>query len=289
MNSRFSKIIAMVLIQCQFAMMLPAEELRIDLRRGMARLDHYLDRAAAERRTQDWEQLARAGLEAAMYEWESGALWLLEQDTEVWQEERSRAELSYRKETESAYVRWASERVYTEQAGFEASELGALLREAAAEWSYGDSGRIVNMADAERARAAWEQAAGEIVDRRLEAWEERQGLAYVELESRFRELGLSDEERQDIIRGVAEERRAMIGREYGRIALAEGNRLMAELLYDHGSMKKLASAEAASLIARELAQEAEAAAERRTKTLFAELYTLFSAEEEAGIELDASD
>ncbi|MDR2745881.1 MAG: hypothetical protein LBB77_00415 [Treponema sp.] len=289
MNSRFSKIIAIALIQCQFSMMLPAEELRTDLRRGLSRLEHYLDRAAAERRTRDWEQLAHAGLEAAMYEWESGALWLLEQDGELWREERYRAELSYRKETETAYVRWASERVYTEQAAFEGSELGALLREAAAEWSYGNSGRIVNLANAEDARIAWERAAGEIVDRYLEAWEERQGRAYVELEGRFQDLDLSGEERRDLIRGVAEERRAMISREYGRIALAEGNRLMAELLYDQGSVKKLAAAEAASVIARELAQEAETASEKRTRDLFAELDTVFSAEEEAGIELGAAD
>jgi exonuclease VII small subunit len=289
MNSRISKIVALVLIQCQLSMMLPAEELRTDLRRGLARLEHYLDRAAAERRTQDWEQLARAGLEAAMYEWESGALWLLEQDGEAWREERRRAELDYRRETESAYVRWAGGRVFTERAGFEASELGAQLREAAAAWSYGNSGRIVNPADAEKARIAWEQRAGEIVDRYLEAWEERQGLAYTELEGRLRDLGLSDAERQALIRGVAEERRAMLNLEYGRVALAEGNRLMAELLYDQGSTKKIAGDEAASVIARELAQEAETASEKRTRDLFAELDLMFSAEEEAGIELNAAD
>jgi hypothetical protein len=271
-NSRFSKIIAVALIQCQLSMMLPAEELRTDLRRGLSRLEHYLDRAAAERRTQGWEQLARTGLEAAMYEWESGALWLLERDGELWQEERRRAELSYRKETAAAYVRWASERVYTERAAFEGSELEALLREAAAQWSYGDSGRIVNLADTEGARVAWERRAGEIADRYLEAWEERQGPVYTELEGRFQDMGLSGEERRELIRGVA-----------------EGNRLMAELLYDQGSMKKLAAAEAASVIARELAQEAEAASEKRTRELFAELDTVFSAEEEAGIELGAAD
>jgi hypothetical protein len=289
MDSRFSKIIALVLIQCQFSMMLPAQELQTDLRRGMARLEHYLDRAAAERRTRDWEQLARTGLEAAMYEWESGALWLLEQNQETWQEERRRAELSYRKETEAAYVRWASERVYTERAGFEASELGALLRKTAAEWGYGDSGRIVSQADASGARAAWEQVAGEIVDRYLAAWEERQGLAYAELEDRFRELDLSDEERRDLIRGVAEEYRAMVNREYGHIALAEGNRLMAELLYDQGSTKKIAADEAAAVIARELSREAEAAAGERAAEVFARLDAAFSAEEEAGIEFAAGD
>ncbi|MDR1972753.1 MAG: hypothetical protein LBQ46_12635 [Treponema sp.] len=290
MNPKFSKIIALALIQCQLSMMLPAEELRTDLRRGMARLEHYLDRAAAERRAQDWDQLARSGLEAAMYEWESGALWLLERDEEAWREEREQAELSYRKETEAAYVRWASGRAYSERAAFEGSGLGAALRAAAADWSYGDSGRIVNLADAGAARAAWEQVAGEIVDRYLAGWEEAQGLVHAELESRFRDLGLSDEERQALILGVAAERRALVDREYGRIALAEGNRLMAELLYDHGSMKKLAAAEAASVIARELAREAEAATEERAKELFTELDTMFSSEEEEeGISLAADD
>jgi hypothetical protein len=289
MNLRFGKIIAVVLIQSQFSMMLPADELRTDLRRGMARLEHYLDRAAAERKAQTWEQLARTGLEAAMYEWESGALWLLEQDGEVWQEERGRAELSYRKETEAAYVRWISERVYNERAGIGASDLGVLLRETAAGWSYGNSGRIVSPAGAEGARTAWEQTAGAIVDRYLEDWEEQQSLAYAELEDRLRDLGLSDEERRELIRGAAEEHRAVMNREFGRIALAEGNRLMAELLYDQGSMKKIAADEAAAVIVRELAREAEAAAEERTRELFAELDAGFSAKEEPGIDMAAGD
>jgi hypothetical protein len=289
MNSRFGKIIALALIQCQFSMMLPAEELRTDLRRGMARLEHYLDRAAAERKVQTWEQLARAGMEAAMYEWESGALRLLEQDSGAWQEERRRAELGYRKETEAAYVRWISERIYNERADVGASELGVLLRETAAEWSYGNSGRILSSAGIEGARAAWERTAGELVDRYLVDWEEQQGLVYAELEDRFQDLGLSGEERQGLIRGVAEEHWAAVNREYGRIALAEGNRLMAELLYDQGSMKKLAADEAAAVIVRELAKEAEDAAEERTRELFAELDASFSAKEEDGIDLAAGD
>jgi hypothetical protein len=289
MNSRLSRIIAFILIQCQFSILLPAEELRTDLRRGMSRLEHYLDRAAAERRARDWEQLARAGLEAAMSEWESGALWLLEQDRDAWQEEQRRAEQDYRRETEAAYVRWASERVYNERAALEGSGLEALLRQAASDWGYGDSGRIVSLSDAGGARAAWELLAGGIVDRYIEGWEEQQGLAYAELESRFRDLGLSGEERRALIRGVAEEHRAMMNREYQRIALAEGNRLMAELLYDQGSMKKLAAGEAAAVIARELAREAEEAAGERARELFAKLDASFSAEEEPGIEIAGED
>jgi hypothetical protein len=270
-------------------MMLPAEELRTDLRRGMARLEHYLDRAAAERKARSWEQLAQSGLEAAMYEWESGALWLQEQDAEAWQEERERAQTSYRKEIESAYVRWASERVYRERAGFDSSGLGAALREAAGQWSYGDSGRTVIPAEAGAARAAWERAAGEIIDRYLEGWEERQGAVYAELEDRFRDLGLDDGERGALIREAAEGRRAELAREYSRIALAEGNRLMAELLYDQGSVKKLAASEAAGVIARELAREVEAAAAERTRELFGKLDTMIAAEQEGGIELNAKD
>ncbi|MDR1025580.1 MAG: hypothetical protein LBL56_07620, partial [Treponema sp.] len=289
MNSRFSRVVALVLVQCQLSMMLPAEELRTDLRRGMARLEHYLDRAAAERRTLNWEQLAQSGLEAAMYEWESGALWLREQDGEVWREEREWAEASYRKEMEAAYVRWASGRVYSERAGFESSGLEAALREAAEAWSYGDSGRTVNLADAGEARRAWELVATEIVNRYLNGWEEQQGAVYVELEDRFRDLGLSSEERGALIRGAAEDRRIEMGREYNRIALAEGNRLMTELLYDQGSMKKLAAGEAASVIARELAREAESAVEKRSQELFNQLDTMIAAEEQENIELAAED
>jgi hypothetical protein len=280
-------VVALVLVQCHLGMMLPAEELRTDLRRGMARLEHYLDRAAAERRVQNWEQLAQSGLEAAMYEWESGALWLREQDGEVWREERGRAEAGYRKEVEAAYARWASGRVYSERTGFESSGLEAALREAADVWSYGDSGRTVNLADAGEARRAWELVAAEIVNGYLNGWEEQQGAVYVELEDRFRDLGLSSEEKGALIRGAAEDRRIEMGREYNRIALAEGNRLMTELLYDQGSMKKLAAGEAASVIARELAREAETAVEERSRELFNQLDTMIAAEEQENIELAA--
>jgi hypothetical protein len=289
MKSRLSKFIALALIQCQLSVMLPAEELRTDLRRGMARLEHYLDRAQAERNTQSWEQLARFGLEAAMYEWESGALWLREQDVEVWQAERERAETDYRRETEAAYVAWASGRVYTERAVFEGSGLGAELRKAAASWSYGDAGRVVNLADAEGARAAWELVAQGIVDRYLDSWEEQQGTVFAELESYFRDAGLSAGEREALIREAAEGRRVEVGREYRRIALAEGNRLMSELLYDRGSLKKLAADEAAGLIARELAREAEAAADERARELFDHLDTMFAAGEVEDIEITANE
>jgi hypothetical protein len=287
MNPKLSKVIALVLVYCQVAAMLPALELRTDLQRGMTRLEHYLDRATAERRTQNWEQLAQSGLEAAMYEWESGALWLWEQDAEAWQKEREWAEANYRKEMELAYVRWASERVYTERSGLEGTGLEAALREAAELWSYRE--QTVDPADAQSARAAWEQVAAEIVDRYLNGWEEQQGAIYTELASRFRDLGLSDEEKEALIRETGETRRLEIGREYNRIALAEGNRLMTELLYDQGSMKKLAANEAASVIARELAREAEEAADERTRELFNQLDTMISAEAQGDIELDAED
>jgi hypothetical protein len=270
-------------------MMLPAEELRTDLRRGMARLEHYLDRAAAERRVQGWERLAQAGLEAAMYEWESGALWLWERDAGAWREERDRAAAGYRGELEGAYVRWASERVYRERAGFEGSGLGAALREAAESWTYGDSGRVVDPAEAAGVRAAWAQVSAEIVDRCLADWEERQGGVLLELNDRFAGLGLSDREREALIREAAKDRRAELVREYQRIALAEENRLMARLFYDQGSTKRLAADEAAGVIARELAREAEAATEERTRELFGRLDTLISAEPEGGIELGVQD
>ncbi|MDR2136386.1 MAG: hypothetical protein LBO76_07205, partial [Treponema sp.] len=287
MNSKASKIIALVLVQCQLAAMLPALELRTDIRQGMARLEHYLDRAAAERRTQNWEQLAQSGLEAAMYEWESGAVWLREQDSGAWQEEREWAETSYRKEMELAYIRWASERVYSERAGFEGTGLEAALREVAEQWSYG--GQTLDLADAGDFRAAWGQVAAEIIDRYLNGWEEQQGAAYAELESRFRDRGISGGEKEGLIRAAAGNRRIEIIREYNRIALAEGNRLMAELLYDQGSMKKLAAGEAASVVARELAREAEEAADEKSRELFKQLDTMIAAEAQGDVEIGAED
>jgi DNA mismatch repair ATPase MutS len=64
-----SRVIALILILAHIACYLPAQDISSSgVQRGMARLERYLDRAAAERSYLGWEQVAAAGLESALLE-----------------------------------------------------------------------------------------------------------------------------------------------------------------------------------------------------------------------------
>ncbi|MDR1655851.1 MAG: hypothetical protein LBR96_07625, partial [Treponema sp.] len=292
MSEKFNRVISLIIVLAQAVMMLPAEELRPDLWRGMARLEHYLDRAAIERSAEKWESLAQAGLLAAMVEWESGNLYLREQDSSGWEKDRALAAASYEKETESARARWLTARIYEERAGLESGGLAAELREAARTFTWNEGageGRTVSFQDGEKARAAWETVAGEIVSRYMAGWEAGSGAAYLELESRFREMGLEGEVKEELLKEAGELRRAEALGEYRRIAAAEGNSLMMELLYDHESLKSISGEKAAGIIARELAREAEEAANSSVTALFLKLDTLIAEEDPGDITVSSHD
>jgi hypothetical protein len=286
------RFIALLLVLTQFVYFLPAQEMGADVRRGMARLERYLDRAAIERSAAGWEQLAMEGLEAALLEWEGANLYLKESDPEYWSQKREEAEWIYGIEKEKAYIGWASARMYAEFARAEGSALAAELRRAAAQWTYmkdGEETRRINMADAPGARTAWDLVAGEIIERYLGEWEEKHNIAYGELRARFAGSGLEDSDREAIYGGAKSSQRAAVLLEYGRIAAAEGNDLMRVLLYDSQSMKKRTAGEAAGAIARRLAEEAKSSTEREIERLFGELELLVGAEEQEGIQITSGE
>jgi hypothetical protein len=102
----------------------------------------------------------------------------------------------------------------------------------------------------------------------INRWEERSGTLRSEIAGRFSEAGISEEEKQAIYEGMTAKSREAMAREYGRTAEAEGNRLFMELLYDQVSVRQISSAEAAEVLARQMAAEAEEATARTTKALF---------------------
>jgi hypothetical protein len=292
MSKYFYRLMSFIIILSQVLLLLPAEELRPDLRRGMARLEHYLDRAAIERDTETWENLAREGLLAAMAEWESGNLYLREQGAPEREKDRALAAAFYEKEAEGARARWLAARVYEERAGFESGGIVPELREAARAFTWNDGSgesRIVSFGDSEKARAAWEAVAGEIVDRYMTGWELDAAAAYRELEGRFRDLDLEGELKEKLLKEAGELRRAEVLREYRRIAGAEENSLMMELLYDRESLKSISGEKAAGVIARELAREAGEAADSSTTALFLKLDTLIAEEDPGNIAVSSHD
>jgi hypothetical protein len=288
-----SRIIALILIFTHIGYYLPAQEAAVDLARGMARLERYLDRAAQERSAKGWEELAAAGLEAALLEWESANIYMKESEPEQWAEKREEAQWIYGLEKEAAYIEWAGQRVYAEVARGAGSALAAELKQAAAEWTYtredGSVTRTIDMKEAGSARAAWELVAGAIIERYVEEWEGKHNAAYGELRARYEGSGLSEEELAKIYGEVSGTQRAAVYSEYARVAAAEGNDLLRVLLYDSRSMKKAAAGEAAGAIARRLAEEAKAASEQGIAKLFGELEEKVSAAEQEGIQITSEE
>jgi hypothetical protein len=291
MGGKVNRVVAIALILAQMTIALPGEEV-FDKQRGKARLERYLDRAAMERDAEKWERLAEAGYEAAMSEWESANLYLKEQGDEVWAREAEDAAAYYLLEKEKAYIRWAGERYYKEEEQIERSALAAELRAAAAEWNY-DNGlggtRKVGLEEAGAAREQWEAAAWDIVEGYVESWEARNGALKDEIAARFSEAGISAEEKERIYGEISINNREAMRAEYERIAAAEGNRLLMELLYDQLSMRQLSGAEAAEILARQMAEETEEATARATKELFERFERLSENVDGEGIEVEAKE
>jgi hypothetical protein len=289
MVGMINKVVAIALILAQMTIALPAKEV-FDKQRGKARLEQYLDRAAMERDAEKWERLAEAGYEAAMREWESANLYLKELGEEVWEKESGEAEVYYLLEKEKAHIKWAGERYYKEEEQIEGSALAAALREAADGWSY-DNGlggtRKVGLDEAGAALEQWEAAAWDIIEGYIETWEARNGTLRSEIAERFSGAGISAEEKESIYGEISIKNREEMLREYERIAAAEGNRLFMELLYDQLSMRQISSAEAAEVLARQMAEEAEEASARAVKELFDRFDTLTENVDGEGIDVEA--
>jgi len=248
-GSSLRKLVAIMLIVTQGLSLLPAQEMVLDISRGRQRLERYLDRASLERSAQSWESIAQAGMEAAMLEWESAHTYIMERDSELWHTLRDEALWTYALEKEKAYVTWAIRRLQAEVSHAENSALAAELREAAQAWRYqgsdGELTRQISLSEAGLARDSWEQTASEITDRYLQRWEDSRLLSYTELLARFAANALEGLDLTRIYAEAEEESRAYIKNEYARIAEAQGNALLRELLYDSGSLKKRVSGEAA--------------------------------------------
>ena len=272
--------------------LLPATPLAYERSTGHARLEQYLDRAQRVRNAESWHSICETGLLAAMSAWESVNVRDAENASE-WEKARSEAEVFYRMEAERAFAGWSVARMY-ESVGLEyGSALAAALRTAAESWNYalqdGEATRAVHADEAENAKAQWHVEVERIIDEYYSRWEVEHSGKGMELMERLSSLHLSDDEKKLIISRYSNAYASYVKNEYALIAQAETNMLMNELLYDQHSIRKVSDSEAAQMIARGLARDAERQTDSDIDSLVRLLDTELVVSDADGISLDEKD
>lgn len=287
MKKKFDKVVAIALLLSQFVTFVGADTIRWNTKLGQSRLEYYLDRASIQREAQAWERLAEEGLLQAMKEWETGNLYLREIAGEEWEGAQIQAQKGYEEEINKAYSEWYSKRYYEEKVILERTNLANALHLASSKWTFDDGSeqknRIVHMQDAEVAKDQWELQASQIIEEYIAQWEQKSNIAYSELLQRF---DRTDRDSFEIlISQIKDDYREYVIKEYGRIATAEGNALLMEVLYDQESLKKKSSAEAAAILAQELAKNAKLETDQNFASLFSDFETLIESVDENDIEI----
>jgi len=187
-KERGNRLIATIMALSYSVMLLPAQELGINMRSGQTQLEQYLDRAQRERSSEDWERIAEDGILSALAEWESANSYLKEKDFDEWESERSEASAYYETEKERGYVEWYTVRLYEEKAKLRESDLLEDIQAKARDWEYenlaGEKTQIVGLSEADLAYGQWSEELDEVLAEYMENWEKESGIVVSELANR---------------------------------------------------------------------------------------------------------
>ena len=270
----------------------PAAPFAFERESGKMQLEYYLSRAERERSAEKWENLAQAGLLAAMTAWENDNI-AHKEDVAAWEQERNEAAAFYESEKEKAFAMWSSARYYERESALKKSELAAALREAAAVWAYtaddGTTTRAVHADNAADARRQWLSEAERITASHYKKWELENACRGTELMNMVAGRELPDDEKRMVIAAYSDIYAEYVKQEYAYVVASETNLLMNELLYDQHSLRKMSDKEAAAVIARTLARDAEKETDEGIDRLMRVLVTELAMEHAEGIELDESE
>lgn len=263
-----SKFVAVLVMLSQFTYILPAQSYLSEKNYDQQKLERYLDRASREHNAQDWERIAEEGVFAAMSEWESANTYLKETDYDKYIQKRSKTEAEITSYINTEFAFWYTEKKLTESSKLKKSELEQLLKDKSAEYKdfYKDTGASFD--EAEESRKTWENYAANIIDSYLSDLETANGTLFPEIKSDLEKNNLTEEQLQKIFETVSENYTQTATQEYQNVYEAEKNQLMAVLLYDTQSTKKLSATQAAEAIARETAQEVKTETDAEINKLF---------------------
>ncbi|MBO5137401.1 MAG: hypothetical protein J6B81_02765 [Spirochaetaceae bacterium] len=273
--TNWKRIVAVLVATIQLLLIVPAQELYISKQQGLLQLNTYLDRAALETSQARWQMLADEGFLVALATWENATLLEKERDLESWQQKKTEVESNFRQQKEYRYAKWLLEQFLLQHRNQDAQELSMLLNEYEQQWQYtasdGNKSRQILIEDANEAKKQWNNFVAEQDE--VAKWWQKVSVEMEDLENVISEVNLDYETKRNLVVAAAATSKSILETEFQMVLEKEQNKLLGNLLYDRGSLKRLSATQAAEVIALQLAQEARAESTRATNQVLSKLDT----------------
>ncbi len=251
-----------------------AAQIAQDFQAQRKTLDSYLERARVQGDREKFEKIAEQGIGAAIAEWEQDSLEKKIDGYDEWISQRNALAEDLEIYKDESLAKWILKRQSEEREQIQRNAIYKSLHAAALEFAFtksdGSTTRIVSKDFIDEAKAQWSEISEAIVREYFEAWN-RENLSVDARE--LLGLKISEAEKAVLVSGANENSATFLQGEYLSIETAITNSLLNSLLYDQNSLKKLSDGEAASTIARQLAESIESQTSESMAHLFNSLET----------------
>lgn len=251
-----------------------AAQIAQDFKAQRKTLDTYLERAQVQGDREKFEKIAEQGIGAAIAEWEQDSLEKKIDGFDEWISQRNALAEDLESYKDESLAKWILKRQNEEREQIQRNALYKSLHAAALDFAFtksdGSTTRVVSKDFIDEAKAQWSEISEAIVQEYLEAWN-RENLSVDARE--LWGLKISEAEKAALVSGANENSATFLQGEYLSIETAITNSLLNSLLYDQNSLKKLSDGEAASTIARQLAESIESQTSESMAHLFNGLET----------------
>lgn len=251
-----------------------AAQIAQDFQAQRKTLDSYLERARVQGDREKFEKIAEQGIGAAIAEWEQDSLEKKIDGYDEWVSQRNALAENLESYKDESLAKWILKRQNEEREQIQRNAIYQSLHAAALEFAYtksdGSTTRVVSKDFIDEAKAQWSEISMAIVREYFEAWN-RENLSVDARE--LLALKISEAEKAALVLDANENSATFLQGEYLSIETAITNSLLNSLLYDQNSLKKLSDSEAASTIARQLAESIESQTSESLSHLFNSLET----------------
>lgn len=251
-----------------------AAQIAQDFQAQRKTLDAYLERAFTQGDREKFEKIAAQGIGAAIAEWEQDSLEKKIEGYDEWILQRNDLSEDLESYRDASLAKWVLKKQNEEREEIQRNALYKALHEAALVFAYtksdGSATRVVSKDFIDEAKAQWSEISKAIVQEYIEAWN---GENISADERELFGLKISEAEKAALVLEAKESSITFLQGEYISIETAITNSLVSSLLYDQNSLKKLSDNEAASTIARELAESIESQTSESMAHLFNEMET----------------
>ena len=251
-----------------------AAQIAQDFQAQRKTLDAYLERALVQGDREKFEKIAAQGIGAAIAEWEQDSMEKKIEGHDEWISQRNAFSEDLESYKDESLAKWILKKQNEEQEEIQRNALYNDLHEAALAFAYtksdGSKTRVVSKDFIDEAKAQWSEISMAIVQEYIEAWNGENMSAD---ERELFGLKISEAEKAALVLEAKESSITFLQGEYISIETAITNSLVSALLYDQDSLKKLSDSEAASTIARKLAESIESQTSESMAHLFNEMET----------------